>query len=393
VAQRLAALDRREHRHARARRRIVVEVAAHAGVDRSGELRLVVRIAQPALLVRVRDESRLDQHRGHVGRSQHDQARVLHLALLEPADLVELGEHARRRVAARADGGVLGEVQQHGLQHVALVVQRHAADEVGGVLAVREPAGGLAARAARGKHIYGGASDTSVHEGVRVDRDEEVGLVRARPADAVLELHEIVAGARQHGLHAGLGIDAVRELLRDRERDRLLARAALADRARVLAAVPGVDRDDEVALPVAARDFDRRRGCRHALRGAEPVAEIDDEAMPVGVVGRREESLRFDLLAHVEHDAQPRPAPLAEPHGFHESGPVRQFDRGSLAVHAFEVNHDALGAGQGKQRVSRGLGQVEDDARRFGAGPETDVLERGCGRFPRSRGQQQDDKA
>ena len=91
---------------------------------------------------------------------------------------------------------------------------------------------------------------------------EKIGLLSRARRDTVLELDEVIAGARQHRAHAWLGIDPVRELLRDRERDVLLARARLADRARVLAAVAGVDRDDEVALPVAARDLDRhgRRG-------------------------------------------------------------------------------------------------------------------------------------
>ena len=60
---------------------------------------------------------------------------MLHVALLELADLVELGEHAAGRVTARADGGVLRQVEQHRGEHVALVVQRDAADEVGRVLA------------------------------------------------------------------------------------------------------------------------------------------------------------------------------------------------------------------------------------------------------------------
>ena len=106
---------------------------------------------------------------------------------------------------------------------------------------------------------------------------EQVRLVGAGAADAVLELHEVVARARHHGAHAGLRVDALRELLRDRERDGLVARAGLADGARVLAAVPGVDRDHEVALPVAAGHLEGRR-----RSGRERVAEVDDEAMAIG---------------------------------------------------------------------------------------------------------------
>ena len=55
-------------------------------------------------------------------------------------------------------------------------------------------------------------------------------LLHARATDALAERHEVVAGARQHRLHARLGVDALGELARDRQGDVLLARAGLAER-------------------------------------------------------------------------------------------------------------------------------------------------------------------
>ena len=161
------------------------------------------------------------------------------------------------------------------------------------------------------------------------------------------ELDEVVAGARQHRAHAGLGIDLVRELLRDRERDVLLARARLADRARVLAAVAGVDRDDEVALPVAARNLDR-----HGRRRRQLVAEVHDEAIAIGLVRRRQESLGLDLVVDVEDDAQPMPAALADAHGLHDARGRGQLERLEVGVDRIEIDDDALGTGEREERIS-----------------------------------------
>src|SRR3712207_9226264 len=59
-----------------------------------------------------------------------------------------------------------------------------------------------------------------------------------------LSLHDalpIFAVAREQGAHVGLGVDHRLQPLGDGEGDVLLARTAPADRARVFAAVPGVE--------------------------------------------------------------------------------------------------------------------------------------------------------
>ena len=83
-----------------------------------------------------------------------------------------------------------------------------------------------------------------------------------RACDAFAMLDEIVAVARQHRAHAGLAIDALLEPARDRERDVLFVRAALADRARIDAAMARIDRHDDVAAVRVVRvlhDLGRNR--------------------------------------------------------------------------------------------------------------------------------------
>ena len=62
------------------------------------------------------------------------------------------------------------------------------------------------------------------------------------------EAHEVVRVAGHDGLHAGIVVDERGEALGDLEHDRLLSVASAADGARVLAAVAGVDHDDELGL-------------------------------------------------------------------------------------------------------------------------------------------------
>ena len=69
--------------------------------------------------------------------------------------------------------------------------------------------------------------------------------------DAVAQLEELVAVAREHRVHARLCVESLGERPGDRERHVLLARAAVADRPRILAAVTGVDRDDDVTVAFA----------------------------------------------------------------------------------------------------------------------------------------------
>src|SRR5690349_8257864 len=82
--RRAAAAARLPSELARAgQRRVAGEVALDAGGERTDQARLVLRIAQLAFLLGVRDEGRLDQDRRHVGRLQHGEAGLLDAALVQ----------------------------------------------------------------------------------------------------------------------------------------------------------------------------------------------------------------------------------------------------------------------------------------------------------------------
>ncbi len=171
-------------------------------MDGSGQLCLVGLRAQPQLFLRVRNIGRLDQHRRDVRRFQHHEARLLDLRLANLADLVQLAQHAFRRHLARAQRRGLRQVQQHRGKHIVLVVERYAADQVGGIFALGEPARGFVGGAALREDVHRGAVDAAVANRVRVNGDEQVRLLRAGPPHAIAQRHEVIAVAGEHGLHA-----------------------------------------------------------------------------------------------------------------------------------------------------------------------------------------------
>src|SRR5204863_47765 len=98
----------------------VALVLDQAGEDRARELVAVVRVLEPPLLARVRDEADLEQDRGHGGAAQDVEARLLHAAIRHPERLGDrvvddLGEARGLGLELR-----LGEVPEDRLQHVGL---------------------------------------------------------------------------------------------------------------------------------------------------------------------------------------------------------------------------------------------------------------------------------
>ena len=127
----------------------------------------------------------------------------------------------------------------------------------------------------------------------------------------------------------------------------------------------GVDGDHEVALAIAACDFDGLRGLGQRWQPARrrlPMAEVDDQPMAVGLVRRRQERLRFDPCIDVEYDAQARTAARAEPDCFHDAGAVRNLDRRRVGLDAVEIDDDAVWAGERENRIGGRRGEVEHDA-------------------------------
>src|SRR5260370_21790713 len=81
-----------------------------------------------------------------------------------------------------------------------------------------------------------------------MERQKQLGMVRAGPRDALAQWDEAVAAPRQHAAVAPGQIKLACQLARRRQRYILLVEAARADRAGVGAAVTGIERDNAAML-------------------------------------------------------------------------------------------------------------------------------------------------
>jgi hypothetical protein len=352
-------------RHPRARRRIGVEIIVHTLMDGGGELGLVRLRPQPLLFLRIRYIGRLHQHRRYIRRFEHHEARLLHLRLAHFTDPVQLPQHALRRHLAGAQRGGLRQIQQHRGEHVVLVVERHAADQIGCVFTLGQPARRLVGRAPLRQYVHRRTVDAAVANRVRVDGNEQVRLLYARAPHPIAQRHEVVAVAGQHRLHARFRIDLERELAGDGEHHVLFAGAVLPDGAGVFAAVAGVDGDDEVArIGRRMLSFDR-----HIDTLTHP--KVDDQSIAVAFIGRREEALCLNGPREVEHDAQFARGPARHAHLFYGARAGECGAHAATEPRSGNVEHHPVGIPQYLQAVLGAARQVEYHPGAIGAGPQS----------------------
>ncbi len=246
-----------------------------AAGERRGDLRLVGVRGQQLLLVGVADERHLDEHGRHRRAHQHAEGRLLHPAPLAARD------HRELLLDARGEGGGLLEVL--GLRHVPedereVGAPRGLAERLRRALRLGHPPRLVVARLV-GEEVHLAPLRPPRAAGVRVDRDEEVGLVVVRDRGALVEPHLRVAVAGQEDLEAARVDELGPELARDRQRHVLLERAPAPLRPHVLPAVAGVDHHRP-----NGRLFRRPRGARRGrertrlLAGSEGrPAELEHE--------------------------------------------------------------------------------------------------------------------
>ena len=163
-----------------------------------------------------------------------------------------------------------------------------AAEAVGGVLAPRQRRG-LRVRGGVGERIDAGAAHRMVGQRVGVHGDEQRRAALLRDRHPFLQRDEDVARARQLDAIAPAGQQLPPQLLRRGEGDMLLVGAGDADRAGVLAAMPGVEHHQRRRGGASVRRAPLRLGrggkqetCHGA--GAEQQATGDHRTRPFGIV-------------------------------------------------------------------------------------------------------------
>src|SRR5712691_2181775 len=378
-------------------RGILRNVVLDAAQDRARDFLLVGHVVQTPFLVGIADEGRLDQDRGYVGRLQNGKAALLDASLVQEVHPAQFAQHGPAELEAVADLRGEGEVGKSHREIAVLAIEVDPADQVGVVLALGQPLGGGARRAALRQREYRRAAHVRLDEGVGVDRYEQVGFHAPCLVDAHFQGNVIVAVAGEQRAHVGFGIDQGFQLARDRQGDGFLVGPAASPRARVFPAVPGVDDDRDLAAdgghgPVT-RGFRRLRlglllrshgfdGFAGGLPGPElglllqqgeqriqgiDRIDIQHQAVPVFADRRERENLRLDFGFQVEHDACD--AGLEPPHA--QIGDVRVVWRdlaGEFLLHArkidiFQIEHEPLRVSYGEQAVPERFVRFERYAR------------------------------
>ncbi len=200
-----------------------------------------------------------------------------------------------------------------------------------------------------------------------MDGHEQIRLLRPGAAHPIAQRHEVIAIAGQHGAHAGFGIHPPVERSCNAQNHVLLPRPVLADGARILAAVAGIDGDDEIArLGPHMLGLDRLLGRRRSTR-----LQVDDQAISIPMIGCRQEALGMSLPGQIENDAQAPRRTARDAHLFH--GARGRADRRVRRLQAcvLEVEHQTVRILEEGHRVLRLTRQVDDDPGGIGIGPET----------------------
>ena len=309
--------------------------------------------------------------------------RLLNLRLSYLADEIQLPQHVLRGHLAGPQRGRLRQIEEHGGEHVALVLERYAADQVRRVLALGEPARRFGGGAMLREDVHRGAVDAPVANRIRVDGDEQIRLARTGAAHAIAQRHEIIAVARQHRPHAGLRIDPPLERTGDGEHYVLFTRAVLADGAGILTAVARVDRNEEIArirprmlhldgrldrallgrLPVHRRwDIARRR--LRAARGKldTPADEVHHQPISRAAARAGAHALRPHRARQIEHDALAGCA-VRHAHLFDHAGSRRGPARIGREPRAGQIDDDAVGIGERRDAVGGARREIHHHAR------------------------------
>ena len=281
---------------------------------------------------------------------------------MQAVDAADFAQHGLAQLHAVIDLRRRRQVEQHAGQLLVVVLYVHAADQVGLVFLVGQPARSRRGGALFGQHEDGRAARRRLDERVGVDRDEQVGLHLARLFHAHAQRDEEIGVAREHDAHVRLQFQLGFQALGDGQHHVFFAAAAAAHGARVFAAVAGVERDGNHAHHFLARQGARfgalfradighgRHDGRHRRR---------DGHGRLAAVGQGQRGWRRMRVGHQGLGRVARPVALFD----HLRDQVR-------LVHGIQIEDQTVvvGAGrrQGKQLRRDFFLQVEDQAHHVG---------------------------
>ena len=91
------------------------------------------------------------------------------------------------------DSGALRQIQQHRCQHIVLIIQAYATDQIRGILTIGQQLGRLIGRTTLRQGVYRGTLGSFIRESIGMDGNKEVRLVLARLFFAIGKFNKMVA--------------------------------------------------------------------------------------------------------------------------------------------------------------------------------------------------------
>ena len=327
--------------------------------DGTGQLVLIGGGSQQLLFRMVGDKTCLYQHGGNVRGFQHGQTGMLRRLFVQSGHLAHGAQDLAADVIALGTGLVHGEIEE-GLRQIGIRVGfgqylAYPAQQFPLFLLLLQPAAHLAVGAVGRQHPDRGAARRRVVEAVRVDGDQQIRLGLAGNFGALVQIHEVVPAASQHGAHARFPVNECRQLLGYRQGNSLLIGATGADGARIFPAVARIDGDHH---PLALAPH--RSGLHGGGRAFLFIRQVYHQPVAIGACRRQRKHHGFDGGTEIQHQPQ---STLLQRRALadlaHQLAVVPDTGQIGDVVRPFEVDHQSIRACQGEVVVIGSTAHVE----------------------------------
>ena len=381
----------------------------------------MARVAQAIFFLGIAQKRCFNENRRHTLGFQNGKFGVFHGRLVQGAEFGQFREHFVPQLNAVAQFCFSEHIDDGAARLRRNIFEDRPADFVGSVLRLSKPAclqGGGATHAQRKDR---GAVGLRLDPRIGVNAHEDVRLLLDCHGRAFVQRQEHVLGAGHHGTHAACAVDLRFKFLGDGQHHRFfVCFASLADGARILAAVAGIDDDHKcfgfagllgwfflcdalgfrngVWFALLALDFFGgfligARSCNDFThRVGVGGFQIDDDAVSELSDGLRVVYVSAHVVLEIEDDTQDVGFELSGTDARDELvGAVEVLERlfdVSVQAQAFEVKHQSIGllAAQHHVTVLELAVRFDRNTRAFIARPDAHLQPRGGKCLKRLRG-------
>ena len=163
----------------------------------------MIAVAQKIFFLRIGNKGRFDKDGRNALSLQNSKASLLNFVLVKPVDAFELVKHCCAERKAVADCPIRSHVDEDACYRLVDGGNVDAADQVGFILAFREPARRLRRGAALAESKDARAARTGFYPSIGMNADKQMRADLPCNRNPTAETHEMVGVAGHHGTHIG----------------------------------------------------------------------------------------------------------------------------------------------------------------------------------------------